>query len=374
MHGLFAPSKKHFLAGVAFTIFFGMPGNTWGIIPFHKKEQCQLCEYSEPEFWIVNSRCAPRCGGFDEGFEQLKYERWDPACGRFVQETRDNFLARQAQLPTMLFVHGNTLNYDQALESSWNVYKRIKVCPGPKMFVLWSWPAEVLYKRPLVRPVYLVRKNIKAKYVYSEYQGYYIAKLTTMMSTAHPLTLSGHSYGGVCAICALHYLGGGQLNGLVLDGGAPIERPNLRAAIISGALDNDFVYPGYRYGQAFAPVEKFYTTYNDRDSTLRRWPNLSDRGQEAMGYTGICAARLGQYANKLFQQRLTEDVKKSHYIRPHLASTRMISAICKTAFNTDVSSCGCAGTQGTQRGSVRSMDFQGVMEMPVQIFFPALAL
>lgn len=304
---------------------------------------CQSCPNAIPDLWVVNSRSAPRCSGFDAGFESLTYERWDDARGCFIRECRESFLLAQSNIPTMLFSHGNTLTHEKAIESCWTIRERLRACPGRKMMVYWSWPAEVLYTKPLIRPVKLLRKNIQAKYVYAEYQGYYIAKLVSLMSNAQPLTLGGHSYGGVTVICAMHYLGGGQLNGLVLDGGAPVERYNLRAAIVSGCLDNDHVYPGGRYGQAFAAIETFYTTYNDRDATLKRWPIHSFRGQEAMGYTGLCAARLGPYAHKLFQQRLTEDVGTSHYMKPHLASDRMISAICGTAFPGDeCMSCGCA--------------------------------
>lgn len=338
-----------------------------------KSDACELCEHSAPELWVVNSRCAPRCTGLDEGFNKLTYERWDPDCRKFQRETLESFLASQANIPTMIFSHGNTLTHEKAMEACWKVYERIKVCPGRKMLVFWSWPAEILYKRPLIRPFDLVQENIKAKYVYAEYQGYYIAKLSGMMSTAQPLTFSGHSFGGVTVICALHYLGGGCLNGLTLEGGEPVERHNVRAAIISGALDNDSMYPGYRYGQSFAPVETFYTTYNDQDSTLKRWPKYSFRGQEAAGYTGICASRLGPYSHKLFQQKLTDDVKRSHYMKPHLASTRMISAICQTAFNTQVCTCG-SNSKGASPLIPRSIEVEDILQVPARTVFPGLAL
>lgn len=353
------------LAGIAFLC---VPSSISEASP-PKRGDCELCECSPPDLWVVSTRCAPRCCGLDAGFEKLTYERWDAQRKVFIKESRESFLMCQSNIPTLLFSHGNSLDPEAALEACWKMYNAIKVCPGPKMMVFWTWPAELLIKRPLARPIQLARKNIKAKYVYAEYQGYYIAKLTDMMSTAQPLTLSGHSYGAVTVICALHYLGGGQLNNLVLDVGAPVERPNLRGVMISPALDNDHVYPGHRYGQSFAPVEKFYTTYNDRDSTLKRWPTHSFRGQESMGYTGVCASRLGPYAHKLCQHKLTEDVKRSHYMRPHLASNRMMTAVCQTAFET-CPSCGANGG----RGSIFNFAPESIIEVPTQTVFPGLAL
>jgi hypothetical protein len=292
-----------------------------------------------------------------------------------VNESLESFLLAQGQLPTLLYVHGNSLDHEHALESAWKVYNRIKVCPGPKMLVLWSWPAEIVHKRPLIRPIQLARKNIKAKYVYVEYQGYYLAKLVGMMSTQLPLTMGGHSYGGACCLVASHFLGGGTLNGLCYEGGSPTLRPNLRASLISPALDNDHLYPGHRYQMALYPLEKLHTTFNTNDATLKRWPIHSFRGQEALGYTGICKARLGENAYKVCQQKLDADVGRSHYIREHLASAQMISAVCQTAFNT----LPVPGTPGSSTGrslapGASNIDLRDVIQTPAQIVFPGLAL
>lgn len=335
-----------------------------------KKSTCELQEFCAPEFWVVNSRCAPRCNNLDVGFESLIFQRWCPSSQSFVRESRESFLAAQACIPTLMFTHGNSLDHEGALESGWKMYNRVKVCPGKKLLVLWSWPAEILYKRPLRRPIELARKNIKAKYVYAEHQGYYVAKLTSMMSTTHPLTLSGHSFGAVVSLSAAHYLGGGYLNGKLLPEGYEAERPNIRASLISPALDNDHLYPGHRYGNAIVALEKLHTTFSTKDATLKRWPTHSFRGQQALGYTGICISRLGEHAHKVCQQRLTEDVGRSHYMREHLASVQMISAVCQTAFNN-------LPVGGSSKGSMLSIpeiDIERVIQAPAQLVFPGLAL
>ena len=82
----------------------------------------------------------------------------------------------------------------------------------------------------MLRPRRLIEKNLKIKFVYAEYQGYYLAKLVDQMSLSQRVTLAGHSYGATTAAVACHFLGGGCLRGWTLEGGAPVERPNLRAA------------------------------------------------------------------------------------------------------------------------------------------------
>ena len=330
------------------------------------------CACETPELWLINSRCAPKCDGLDEGFEKLTYQRYDREACKFVTESRESFLAAQANIPTLLFSHGNTLDHEAAMKVCWKVYERMKVCPGPKMLVFWSWPSEIYYTRPLLRPVILAKTNIKAKYVFAERQGYYIAKLTNMMSTAQPLTLSGHSYGGVTIICALHLIGGGSLDCLTLAEGKEVERKNLRGAVISGALDYDALYPGYRYDKALVVADGFYTTYNNTDSTLKRWPNHSFRCQEALGYVGLCTSRLGENAHKVRQDRLTEDVGKSHYITPHLASCQMVNAICQMAFESKA--CCNTGSGNKNLMQLGSDGLEQFIERPAAAVFPGLGL
>lgn len=299
-------------------------------------DECDLCNCSLscchelPELWLVNTRCAPRCSNLDNGFECLTYKRYDRECCRWVTESRESFLAHESSMPSLFYVHGNSLNHKNAMKGCWKIYCRMRCCPGQKRLVFWSWPAEVVYKGLRVRKV--IEKNLKIKYVYAEYQGYYLAKLVNQMSLSQRVMMSGHSYGGITASVAMHFIGGGCLRGRTLAGGAAVERPNLRAAIISGAFDHDMLNPGNRYGQTFVAAEKVFVTRNIKDSTLKKWPKTSWRGRRAIGVIGVNANCLGEYRNKLCQKTMTCDVGKSHYLKPHLKSTRFVSALCCLSF------------------------------------------
>jgi len=308
---------------------------------------CDLsCCHELPELWLVNTRCVPKCSNLDAGFERISVMRYDPACCRFVNESWESFLAQEASMPTLIFAHGNTLDHDGAMEQCWDVYEKLRCCPGPKRLVFWSWPAQVVYFRPILCPREMIQKNLLIKFVYAEYQGYYMAKLVQQMSMTQRVTVGGHSYGGIMAAVAAHYLGAGELRGLMLPGAEPIQRDNLRVAVVSGAFDNDAMCLGCRYGQSFVAAEKVYVTRNCRDSTLQRWPDISWRGRKAIGVTGIDADCLGEHSHKLCQHTLTSDVGESHYIEPHLESNRFMSAFCCISFP------GCAeGANGmTQQG------------------------
>ena len=292
----------------------------------------QNCCHELPEMWLVNTRCAPRCKNLDNGFNCITFKRYDRCCGKFVKESLESFLAQEASMPSLFYVHGNSLNHKNAMKGFWKVYHKMRCCPGKKRLVCWSWPAERVFKTEGLRVGEMIEKNLRIKYVYSEYQGYYLAKLVQRMSLSQRVMMSGHSYGGITAAAALHWLGGGCLKGLELQGGAPIERPNLRAGIISGAFDFDMMNPGNRYGQSFVSAEKVFVTRNVHDKTLKKWPKTSWRNCPAIGVKGINANRLGEYRSKLCQQTTYPENGRSHYLKPHLDNVRFVSALCCLSF------------------------------------------
>ncbi len=301
-------------------------------------DECNLCRCSQrcchelPELWLINTRCAPRCQNLDSGFDCISYKRYDRQCCRWVQESLESFLAQEATMPTLFYSHGNSLNHKNAMKSCWMVYKKMRCCPGSKRLVFWSWPAERVYKTEGLRVRKMIEKNLRVKYVYAEYQGYYMAKLVNQMSLSQRVMMSGHSYGGITTAAAMHYLGGGCLRGLTFAGGAAVERPNLRTAVISGAFDHDMLNPGHRYGQAFVAAEKIFVTRNINDRTLKKWPKTSWRGRRAIGVLGVNANCLGEHRSKLCQQTMSSDVGTSHYLKPHLKSVRFVSALCCLSF------------------------------------------
>jgi hypothetical protein len=281
---------------------------------------------------LFNTRCLPKCANLDWGFEHISIKHWDAKCHRWTNETLESFLAQEATMPTLFFAHGNTLKDKGAMKQCWLLYGKMRCCPGQKRLAFWSWPAQIAIKRPLIRPRKLILANLRIKYVYSEYQAYYMAKVVQKMSMTQRVTLGGHSYGGIIASAAAHFLGGGTLRGLTLEGATATEMHNLRVANISGAFDNDALIPGCRFGQAFVAAEKVLVTRNATDKTLDNWPKISLRGKKALGVTGLNANLLGQYVNKLCQITMTADVGRSHYIEPHMDSARLVNLLCCFSF------------------------------------------
>ena len=204
-------------------------------------DECNLCRSSQnycheaPELWLINTRCAPRCQNLDSGFDSISFKRYDRQCGRWVQESVESFLAEEATMPTLFYAHGNSLSHKFALKSCWLIYQKMRCCPGPKRLVFWSWPSERVHKTERLRVRKMIEKNLRTKYKYAEYQGYYLAKLVNQMSLSQRVMLSGHSYGGIASAAALHFMGGGCLRGLTLDGGA--ENRAAQSAVLRLSLE-----------------------------------------------------------------------------------------------------------------------------------------
>jgi hypothetical protein len=290
------------------------------------------CCHEAPDLWVFNTRCVPKCNNLDEGFTRISIKHWNPTTCCWERETFENFLAQEASMPSLIFAHGNTLQDKGAMKQCWLLYGKMRCCPGKKRLVFWSWPAQIAIKRPILRPRKLIMANLRIKYVYSEYQAYYMAKVVQQMSMTQRVTVGGHSYGAIIASGAAHLIGGGELRGLTLAGAVAAERPNFRVANISGAFDNDAMNPGCRFGQSFVAAEKVLNTRNANDKTLDNWPKVSLRGRKAIGVTGINANILGQYSSKLCQITMSADVGRSHYIEPHMSSSRLVNLLCCFAF------------------------------------------
>lgn len=324
-----------YLASLLLTALACLPARAQGGSP-DPCDPCNLCGtrpngcHEPPEFWVINTRCAPRCSNPERGFQKIRFQRYDTHCHRFVTESLESFLATEATMPTLIYAHGNYLDHPRAMKSFWQVYHKLRSCPGPKRLVCWSWPAQRVYRG--LRIGKMITDNLRIKAVYAEYQGYYLACLVQKMSLSQRVMLTGHSFGAIVVSSAAHWLGGGLLRGLTLAGGAPVERPNFRIGLISGAFDNHALLPGYRYGQAVVAVEKMLVTRNRRDRVLVLWGKISSRDCPAIGITGLNAHRLGQYRDKLCQLTVTSDVHRSHFMGPHLNSTRLMSTLCCMAF------------------------------------------
>jgi esterase/lipase superfamily enzyme len=196
-------------------------------------------------------------------------------------------------VPTAIFIHGNRVDADDAIEEAWCLYQRMKqqACGRPFRFVVWSWPADRIVRRN--------RPDVQIKACYSDAQGYYLARSLREMPPGAPVTLIGHSFGARAILGALHLMAGGQVAGRALPGAAAgpaqHEPPRIRAVLAAAAVDADALLPCHAYGLALSQAERILVTENGRERALKWYPRMyGRRGPEAMGYVGpLCCPRAG---------------------------------------------------------------------------------
>jgi len=238
-----------------------------------------------PQVWLVSTRSAPHCGDLDGTLQTLQYWRlgddrqWSAADAKAFRATDD------AARPTVVFIHGNRTDADDAVDKAWCIYDSIRAQTGrPFRYVIWSWPADRTLRRN--------RDDIRLKAAYSDVEGYYLAQWLDHLRPGVKVSLIGHSFGPRIITGALDLLAGGQLVGHCLPESTVAawtagKRNPLRVVLLAAALDADWLAPGGRHDGALSLAEQILVTRNGCDRVLRWYPWLYGRGgPPAMGFVG----------------------------------------------------------------------------------------
>ena len=233
--------------------------------------------------WLVSTRAFP-CSDPRLHAHALTYEVRDEQ-GQWQRTNLESFLATDdPSVRTVIWIHGNRRDSSDARNEGWAVYRalaRCTTCDRPMRFVTFSWPSDRIAGRQL--------EDVRAKAARTSPNGYYLAWLIDKMGGDVPVSLIGYSYGARITTGALHLLGGGVLNGCVLDERVHPDRRPLRVALVAAAVDNHWLIPGHRLGNALSQVEHLTNIYNSCDRVVTHYRLLYGRrnNAEALGATGI---------------------------------------------------------------------------------------
>ncbi len=242
----------------------------------------------QSQIWIVSTRSAPHSGTLDDALDCLKYWRraddcqWEPTSAESFHESYN------ADVPTVLFIHGNRTDSDDAVAKGMAAYRSIGSCIGdrPMRFVIWSWPAEKMCRH--------VREDTMLKADYSDVNSYYLARWLNQMPPGAKISLTGHSFGPRIISGALHLLAGGavacrQLPPEIVSDWADGKRNRIRAVLMAAAVDADWLAPGHCHGSALSLVEAMLITSNPCDRVLKWYPRMERcDDSQALGFTGPC--------------------------------------------------------------------------------------
>lgn len=238
------------------------------------------------DVWLVSTRCLPHCGPLDTSVESLSYRRLTCDGAWAEADAAEFHAADDLGVPTVVFIHGNHTDADQAVGKAWYVLERIRSQVGcrPFRYVIWSWPAERMCRRG--------RIDAQLKMAYSNAESYYLALWLDGLRPGVKVSLVGHSFGPRIILGAMQLLAGGCVAGRALSsetvaawsGG---RRNIVRAVLMAAAEDHDRLDLDGEGCLPLALLDRVLITYNPCDRVLRHYPKLQGRhGPEAMGFVG----------------------------------------------------------------------------------------
>jgi pimeloyl-ACP methyl ester carboxylesterase len=243
---------------------------------------------TSPHVWYLSTRTAAHCCQLDDPAKAVRYWRLKGDCDWSAAEAKDFHPGHETAKPTVVFIHGNQTDADEAVEKGWYAREAIRseAKAKPFRYVIWSWPADRVCRRN--------RPDVQLKAEYSNAESYYLAAWLRGVQRGGKVSLVGHSFGPRIITGALHLLAGGELAGRTLPpetvaATKPPKPMQIRAVLLADASDADSLAPCGRNGMALSMLDKGLITCNGCDRVLKWYPRMYGRGgPEAIGFVGAC--------------------------------------------------------------------------------------
>ena len=283
------------------------------------------------ELYLVSTRhladcCAIHTKAGREAF-QPKVARWTDG-GRWSPATLEELTQPADPRLTVLFVHGNRMTAEESVAQGVRSFQRLisEACDAPPVrFIVWSWPSE-----PLIIPVL---RDTHIKLCRAETESHFVAQFLGRLPATTPVKVIGFSLGARVVSGSLHLLGGGMLGDQPLDITDRVRQTPVRAMLVAGAIDQDWLLPGGYHSAALSQVDRMFLTYNPRDIVLRYYPMLGIRpGVEAAGYEGLAGlSLLGPEVAKVDQRNITSLVQRHHFWTVYLDNPAVMALLRREA-------------------------------------------
>ncbi|HWE38005.1 MAG TPA: hypothetical protein VG406_15650 [Isosphaeraceae bacterium] len=286
--------------------------------------------------WIVQTRDCPQVMGSDP-WPCLRVLHFDDR-GRLVRRSPAELFAQAVGHPVFIQVQGSLTTPDIALggllwSRSWLEHNG--AMPKDAVVIAFDWPSQRVYRHD-VRDI-----NEKGRRAYVA--GYHLARFLQGFPAGSRICVLGQSYGGRVVPSALHLLGGGCLNSQ--DHDPPVRLPGLRrdlrvrAVVIAGASDHDWLDPGQRLDHALLGCEMLLNLYNRRDEALRLYPFLVRSGhRRALGRVGLTNRdldRLGPLASRYAERDIHDDLGTEHSLLDAVANREIARVIAPYNWSPD---------------------------------------
>lgn len=274
------------------------------------------------EVWLISTRHLG-CPSPDKSSDvDLHVEYYGGEDRGWIESSFDEFLAgSDPAQPTMIYVHGNRIEWNDAIQRGWHVRNSVLGCSQvePVRFVIWSWPSDKIHGQ---------FRDVRAKAARTNGEAYYLAWFVSQLDPTAPVNILGYSFGARVATGALHLLGGGELAGLTMPHG---QVPRIHVALLAAALHNYWLQPWACHGSALLRVDRLLVHYNSCDPYLKRYRFIEKHASpDALGYTGM---RVDDSQGAWIEQRdVCPIVGKSHAQANYFNSTIVTDQVRETLF------------------------------------------
>jgi hypothetical protein len=256
----------------------------WTLTFFCFAAVAQADDTAQP-VWLVSTRHLLDCGAADEASAKPCYWRRTETDGWSSSDSADFHAADAPGVPTVVFVHGNDTDADDAVARGCVVRQSIRSEVGDRAFrfVVWSWPSDRILRRH--------RNDVPIKAARSDVESCFLAAWLAELRPDVKVGLIGHSFGPRVILGAMHLLAGGDIDGRTLPpetvAAWTTKRRLVRATLLAAAEDADWLAPDGRHGRATAALDETLIAYNPCDRVLRWYPRLYGRGgPQALGAVG----------------------------------------------------------------------------------------
>jgi hypothetical protein len=240
-------------------------------------DSCEPCD----RLWLISTRHLSSCASgtnLDEpDLAVYQLREGSPPCRVSID---DYLQAVGGRRSAVIYVHGNRIPSDDAVQRGRLIYQTVKHCRdgNPIDWVIWSWPSD---KQGILT------HDARIKAARTDGQGLYLAWLLRKHAQFDvDNTLIGYSFGARIITGALHAMAGGTLGGKMLPGEPQLGR-RIEAGLVAPAIDSGWMSNQGYHRLATQNLDRLVLLYNRRDAVLKRyWLIDRVRGRMALGYSG----------------------------------------------------------------------------------------
>jgi hypothetical protein len=281
------------------------------------------------QLWLVNCRSVSY-GRHDDDLDELSYLVYQPLGGWTVASAAA-FGDTDATTNTCILVLGNGYTAAETRRLGQTAYQRLVTGLPAECgvrFIIWSWPSDHTDNGAV--------KDLRIKTARTPHVAICLANWLDAMRPAGQVSLLGTSFGGRIVMEALELRGGGRLGNLRLEAPRDVERPRVHVVLISAAVDNDWLMPGRRLGDALLQTDQLLLVNNSSDPILRRyhWLYGARSRTSALGSTGLGMG--GGPGVRLTQIDAAPIIGRHHGCAPYFDSPGLVAAMRAQLFDLHV--------------------------------------